>query len=299
MEPSDVTAHPPDLTPRRNRPNRPRRRLGRLAWIALAVSIIVVGIVAWMIVEARIVTVADYEIISPDVPAAFDGTTVVFLADIHHGAYLSRDRVRTLVERVNGMQPDLILLGGDYVHSGARRIEPCFAELARLRAPLGVFGVLGNHDHWASTRLSEKAMAGAGIVALDNRGVWIERDGQRVRLGGVGDLWEDEQRVQATTGGTEPDDFVLLLTHNPDYVEQLTPGTVDLALAGHTHGGQITLFGLWAPKLPSRLGQKYRSGLIETGPVPVIVSNGIGTITPPLRFCAPPQIVVVTLRRAP
>jgi len=278
---------------------RPRRRRRRIVWIAAALALLLAGALAWTLVEPRIVTVAEYEITSPDVQAALDGTQIVFLTDIHHGTYLSRDRVRSLVDRVNGMHPDLVVLGGDYIHGGADRIEPCFAELARLRAPLGVYGVLGNHDHWASTRLSEESMADAGIEQLDNRGVWIERGGGRIRLGGVGDLWEDEQRIEATTGGTSPDDFVLLLTHNPDYVEELTPGAVDMALAGHTHGGQVTLFGLWAPTLPSKLGQKYRSGLVETGPVPVIVSNGIGSITPPLRFGAPPQIVLVTLRRSP
>jgi uncharacterized protein len=97
--------------------------------------------------------------------------------------------------------------------------------------------------------------------------------------------------------GTNADDFVILVSHNPDYAEELPPGAVDLTLSGHTHGGQITFFGLWAPYLPSDYGQRYRTGLVETENTTVIVSNGIGTIFPPIRFFAPPQIVEITLER--
>jgi len=91
----NATTYQPQPEPRRDRSSRPRRRPHRLAWIALAIGILVMGIAAWMVVEARIVTVAEYEIASPDVPPDFDGTTVVFLTDIHHGPFFSRERVRS------------------------------------------------------------------------------------------------------------------------------------------------------------------------------------------------------------
>jgi predicted MPP superfamily phosphohydrolase len=100
--------------------------------------------------------------------------------------------------------------------------------------------------------------------------------------------------------GTQKDDFVLLMSHNPDFSENLPEGQVDLVLSGHTHGGQVTLFGTWALYVPSQYGQKYRTGIVENEAATVIVSNGVGVSTPlPIRLYAPAQIVIVTLRSAP
>jgi predicted MPP superfamily phosphohydrolase len=140
-------------------------------------------------------------------------------------------------------------------------------------------------------------MQAAGIVVLDNHAEWIVLGEERIRIGGVGDLWEDSQDLSATTDGVQDDDFVILLSHNPDYVEDIRTGAIDLVLSGHTHGGQLTLFGLWAPIVPSRFGQKYRSGIVRTPFTTAIISNGIGTITPPLRLFARPEIILIRLRR--
>jgi hypothetical protein len=204
--------------------------------------------------------------------------------------------VEDLARRVKALEPDIVLLGGDFVHQGKKYIVPCFKALARIRAKQGVYAVLGNHDHWESTRLSRKAMTHAGIVSLDNRGLWIFRGKERIRLGGVGDYWSGWQDVGPTLAGTDTDDFIILLMHNPDYVEHLKGRPIDLALAGHTHGGQVTLFGLWAPVLPSGHGQKYRSGLKIVNGIPLLVTRGVGTIFPPVRFFARPEISVVTLK---
>ena len=91
--------------------------------------------------------------------------------------------------------------------------------------------------------------------------------------------------------------MVILLSHHPDYADTLTTGLVDLVLSGHNHGGQVTLFGLWAPLLPSSNGQKYRTGTVHTGLTTVVISNGVGTVTPPLRFCARPEIILIRLER--
>ncbi len=248
-------------------------------------------------IEPRWLAVREVEIVDPDIPPSFDGKTVAFLTDIHHGIYFSTERVRNLVARTNALQPDLILLGGDYAHLRRRYIASCFAELAHLEAPLGKFGVLGNHDHWYDAELSWQSMEKAGIVALDNRAEWIVLGEERIRVGGVGDLWEHTQDLTATTAGVQGQDFVILLSHNPDYAESISSATVDLVLSGHTHGGQVTLFGLWAPVSNSAFGQKYRSGVVRTPFTTVIVSNGIGVITPPLRFGARPEIILIRLRR--
>jgi len=239
------------------------------------------------------------------IPASFSGTKIVFLTDIHYGDYFGRDRTARLVERVNKLKPDLILLGGDYVTftylpkwdmSGPSNVSACFEELGKLRAPLGVFGVLGNHDYYPYADLKKRSIAAAGITLLDNKGAWIVKGKERIRIGGVGDLWRGTQDLEQTLKGTTYSDFVILLSHNPDYIEEIKPGLIDLMLSGHTHGGQISLFGLWAPKLPSAYEQKYRSGVIREGNTTLIISNGIGVTFPPARLFTPPQIVVVTLK---
>jgi predicted MPP superfamily phosphohydrolase len=284
--------------------------------------VVVAGVLAYGFVESHRIEVKRYTVTSPDVPAAFDGTRVVLLTDIHRGAFFSQDRVRRLVEQVNALGPDLVVLGGDYVYANTGYEASCFAELARLQAPLGRFAVLGNHDYGeyradggggSSSGTSDgtrpggatdpspaiEAIRGAGITLLDNRAVWVEKAGRRIRVGGVGDYQEDTPDLAPTVEGTSAGDFVLLVSHNPDYAEELPIGAVDLVLSGHTHGGQVTFFGLWAPSLPSEYGQKYRTGLVVTEATTVIVSNGIGTIFPPIRFFARPQIVEITLRSGP
>jgi uncharacterized protein len=240
-----------------------------------------------------------YVIVSRDVPEKFHNTKIIFLSDIHHGPYFSLSRVRNLVYRVNSEKPDIILLGGDYVHRDSKYIKPCFEELRRLDAPLGVYGVLGNHDHWEDSDLTKMMMAESGIALADNKGFWLEKGGERIKIGGVGDYYEDSQDIHSTIDDAQKSDFVILLSHNPDYAERIHTDKIDLMLSGHTHGGQVTLFGLWAPFFPSRYGQKYRTGLIDCEKFKLIVSNGIGTITPPVRFFARPQIVTILLKRKP
>lgn len=276
-----------------SRAPRQRRRLLLAAAALFALFLLLVG---YMVLDARRLTLSRVTFVSSDLPAEFDGLTVAFISDVHHGPFLSRARVRDAVDRVNMLEPDVIVLGGDYVHRNAKYIAPVFAELARLRAPLGVYGVLGNDDHWEGAASTRRAMSAAGVKLIENGGVWLERGNARLRLCGVGDLWEDDQRLSAALGDADAGDFVLLASHNPDYVEELTDGVVDLVLAGHTHVGQVTVLGLGAPLVPSKYGQKYRSGLVTEGPAPVLVSNGVGTVTPPVRLFAPAQIVLLTLR---
>lgn len=272
----------------------------------IAVFVVIIVLLAYGYAETYRIEVKEYAFADLDLPAAFEGTRIVLVTDIHRGPFLSQDRVRALVERVNALAPDLVLLGGDYVFMGTEYAASCFEELARLKAPLGCIAVLGNHDYGDYKKgedgpaLVVQAAADAGITMLRDQGLWIEEQGERICIAGVKDYSVDKPSLAATLEDTGQDDFVLLLSHNPDLAEKLPQGAVDLMLAGHTHGGQITVLGLWAPYVPSDCGQKYRTGLVETELTTVIVSNGIGTSTvPPVRLLARPQIVVITLESGP
>ncbi|MBA1336304.1 MAG: hypothetical protein HPY66_2739 [Firmicutes bacterium] len=266
----------------------------KIFFILIAVALLVL---AYTFIEPYRLEMNSIDIISRDIPVAFNGTRIVFISDIHHGPFFSRERLRGLVTTINSINPDIVLLGGDYVHRDAKYIEPCFQELSSLKAGLGKFGVLGNHDHWEGKDLTLQSMRKAGITAIDNKAQWLYKDGARIRIGGVGDLWGDVQDILPTVEGAEESDFIILVSHSPDYVERITTRKIDLVLSGHTHGGQVTLFGLWAPLIPSQYGQKYRSGMIETDYTRVIVSNGVGTITPPVRFFARPQVNIINLKK--
>jgi predicted MPP superfamily phosphohydrolase len=268
----------------------------RSRWIALAVLLaLTVALLLYAVLETYWLQVREEQWVSPDVPAGWDGKSIVFVTDPHVGIFYSRARLRRLVDQVNAMQPDLILLGGDYVFTDRDYIEPCFAELARLQAPLGKFGVMGNRDHYVGATATYHSMQRAGIRPVDNLGLWIESGGERMRIGGVGDLWEDTQDLAPVLESTRESDLVILLSHNPDFAESIRDQRIDLVLSGHTHGGQVALFG-WAPWAPSDYGPKYRTGRVDTGVTTVIISNGIGTAFPPVRLGARPQIVRLTLR---
>jgi uncharacterized protein len=281
-----------------------RRRLNRWWIVALCVFVVLAALLAYMFVEPFLLEVKPYEFTSSQVPAEFEGTKIVLLTDIHRGWFFSQERVRDLVQKVNALHPDSVVLAGDYVYVNPDYESSCFKELAALKAPLGVFAVLGNHDYAEYSSGNDKgdpsaairAIEGAGITLLNNSGTWVTQDGARIRIGGVGDYKMDSPDLTGAADGTTPTDFVILLSHNPDFAETLPAGAVDLVLSGHTHGGQVTFFGLWAPYLPSGYGQKYRTGVVHDDNTTVIVSNGIGTIFPPMRFFARPQIVEITLR---
>jgi predicted MPP superfamily phosphohydrolase len=269
--------------------------------VAIAVFVVVVGVLGYGLTSAHRIEVKTYAFTSPQIPLEFDGIRIVLLTDIHRTWFFSQGRVRSLVDRVNSLEPDIVVLSGDYVYAETDYAASCFEELARLQAPLGRYAVLGNHDYGEHDNGGRdptptvEAISESGITLLDNEGVWIDEAGSRIRLGGVSDLQMGNPRLAPVIDGTSTEDFVVLACHAPDYAEELPVGAIDLMLSGHTHGGQVTFFGLWAPYLPSDYGQKYRTGLVTTEATSVIVSNGIGTIFPPIRFFAPPQIVEVTL----
>lgn len=261
-------------------------------------KLIYTGLIAMMLVfysfvEPFLIEEKVIKVFNPDIPKPFNNVRVMFITDIHHDWFFSISRVKNLVRRINAQRPDLILLGGDYVEGSPNYIRPCFDALKKLQAPLGVFGVLGNHDHMEGALLTERWMKNAGIIELDNTAFWIKKAGARIRVGGVGYYSQD---IEPTLNHVKTGDFVILASHNPDYAEQIKSKKIDVVLGGHNHGGQITFFGLWAPVIPSHFGQKFRSGVIQLPNTKVIVSNGIGTGFPPARFFARPQIVTLILK---
>ncbi len=261
-------------------------------------------------IESRALRTVEYTVVSPDLPSAFDGTIIVLITDTHQGRWGTFDLRNKVVELTQKEKPDLILFGGDYADKKYYKVEALAESMNALSAPLGKFGVPGNHDYVDLTM--EKVMGvlqdKGGIVNLTDKGVWLEKNGQRIRLFGTDYVWNRRFPLQfpfyEMNDRTE-DEFVVLLTHSPDLFDRFDPDQqrrIDLVLSGHSHGGQITFFGLYAPISMLR-NRTYLSGRVDVEHYPynkttaIITSNGVGTTGVPLRFFAPPQIVKVTLRK--
>lgn len=239
--------------------------------------------------------------------------TVAFLTDLHYGLYIGAGSVRQWVEATNALRPDLVLLGGDQLD---RRMdeppEPLLAELARLRAPLGVYGVWGNHDYgsfgfyggrqYGPARADWQAKREELRLAFAAHGVNILRDeGREVRpdlyIGGVDDLWHGKpDPARALRGAGEK--ATVLVSHNPDLLPRL-PLSAGLVLCGHTHGGQVRFPLIGAPMVPSDYGQTYAMGWVAGAhDTPAYVSRGLGMSGIPMRNLCQPEIAFFALQPA-
>ena len=222
---------------------------------------------------------------SPNITAELDGYRIAFISDTHRS--LTDKQFERIVGKLNGLQVDLLILGGDY--SPTERMRRAMAILSQVETTDGIYGVEGNHD---DHRVLFPAMKEHNITPLSNSGVHIR---EKFFLSGVEDLWKRNPDIAQATADANADDFILLISHNPDVAMQQDTASIDLILSGHTHGGQITFFGLWAPAAGSvsSYGQKFIGWAESRDGVPVYVSNGAGEYMP--RIFARPQVIIITL----
>lgn len=224
-----------------------------------------------------------------------DGLRIAFLTDLHVGSYLDEDGLLELCERVVALEPDLICLGGDLINSRAEELQLLDAPMRALRAPLGVFAVPGNHDHRWSADMGEwqDFLEHRGVQVIANRGVRVRRGGSSLWLCGVDDLTDGEPDVAAALRGRADGEPCVMLAHQPDHFVEAREHGIDLVLSGHTHGGQVRLFG-WTPVAHTRHGYVAGGFAAERGRL--YVSRGIGATILPLRIGARPEIPVIRLR---
>ncbi|MBR3859439.1 MAG: metallophosphoesterase [Bacteroidaceae bacterium] len=245
--------------------------------------------------------VRSYDIGSPDVPEAFDGYRIAFASDFHLESKFKERQLRGTVKALQALAPDVVMLGGDY-QEGCEYVAPLFEALAEATPPDGIYAVLGNNDYERCTELIRSAMQEHGIHLLEQAVDTIYKGEQYILVWGANPYAGRYPTARAKRHAPSSEtigqrDFTILLTHTPDYVEDADISAADLALAGHTHGGQVTLFGLYAPITASKYGMRYRTGLKHNRHgIPIIISNGLGTSRRNIRFCAPTDIVVVTLQ---
>jgi predicted MPP superfamily phosphohydrolase len=234
-------------------------------------------------------------------PKELDGLRIALISDIHAGSpYVGKTRVEQLVLRVNAAKPDMIVLLGDYVIqtvAGGRFMPPekLAVLLKELKAPLGVYAVLGNHDWWLDGPRVRKALTDQGIKVLENENVRVSTRGARFSLLGLADHIERVPDAALPLAGVPAAEPVIALIHEPDFFPYI-PARIALTLAGHTHGGQVRLPFIGSPIVPSRFGQRYARGLIREGEKLLYVTTGVGTSIIPVRFGVPPEYAILSVR---
>jgi hypothetical protein len=251
-------------------------------------------------VEPRRLVVRRVRIASRGWPSERPPLRIALVSDLHSGGpHVDPRAVARLVERVNGEEPDLALLLGDFVdHEIAGGEEPApeavARELGELRAALGSVAVLGNHDWRFGGERVRAALTGAGVRVLENEAVRLATGHGPLWLAGVGDARLRLADVEGALAAVPAGEPVVLLTHNPDVFPQV-PERVALTVAGHLHGGQIGIPLLRRPALPSVHGERYARGHVEEDGRHLYVTQGVGEAGLPFRFLAPPEVVVLEL----
>lgn len=238
-----------------------------------------------------------YTVESKRVPRGFDGFKVAFISDLHYPSLFTEKRLGKVVACLDREEPDILLLGGDYVTDNDS-IDALFGALRGVKAEFGTCAVMGNHERGNRERVVA-AMQREGIVLLDDASMELVKGNESMFVVGVDDSFCYDSLALSSAGKVDSEAFVILLAHTPDYAE-LSSTTADLVLSGHTHGGQVSLFGVYTPVRNSRYGTRFLRGRNRTSSgSTVITTNGVGTSRRKIRFCVPSEIVIVTLKSSP
>jgi len=277
----------------------------RFLQIAAATSVLAIGADAALFEPNHpVVTRIDIPLLR--LPREFDGFTVAQLSDFHYDPYFSVIPIRKAVFLANTLNPDLVVLTGDFVsapvasksaHANQASLQayPCSDVLEKLRAKHGVWAVLGNHDAATNSDHVTEALKQAGIQVLSNSAAPIERSGRRFWLAGVEDVLIGRPDMRTALRGIPAGEPVVLLVHEPDFADRSAHHSIDLQLSGHSHGGQIRIPLLGAPYLPP-MGRKYPKGLRKVGNLTLYTNVGLGTLYIPVRFACAPELTFITLR---
>jgi len=272
----------------------------------LGAGVLAIGLAGYSgLIEPNFVDVTSLDLKLSHLPAAFDGFKVALISDLHYGPYTGEHEIGAAIHAANKLTPDAVFLLGDFVtepligHSkqGAKKAEPCGQLLARLKSPHGSFAVLGNHDYATDPEFVAEALSSHGTALLRNANHPVERDGARLWIVGINDAMFGKAALEQALRGIPANEPKMLLVHEPDFADESSRYGIDAQFSGHSHGGQIRVPGLHPFWLPD-LAKKYYRGYYRIGNLQLYTNRGIGTVALPFRFCAPPEVTLVTLRSA-
>ena len=256
-----------------------------------------------MLIEKNDVEVNDAEFFIPNLPQELDGFTIALASDIHSSLYMTKEDMQEYALRINDMKTDMIAVVGDFVNGAISEVYPFAEAFGSLSAPLGVYGVMGNHDFYnPDPDMVAKEVDGCGIKLLRDDKVIVEKNGAKFYLIGVDDVGRANTatvKLDAALRSTPLKIPRILLCHRPYYLPEASERNIDLMLSGHTHGGQVVL-GQFGDLViaPASLASRYVWGKYRIGDTHMYVSRGIGTVGLPIRLNCPPELTRITLRSA-
>ena len=272
-----------------------RRRTLRLATSVVALGAVVAA--GYGVAEAARPRVVRVRVPLRRLPPEFEGVRVALVSDLHVGPARGVGFTREVVDVINAQEPDLVAIVGDLVDGTVSKVAPDLEPLADLRAPMGIFGVSGNHEFYADDggRWLD-VWDRLGIATLRNQRVALRRGDATIDIAGIHDYSSPtpyEPDLSAALAGRDPSTFVMLLAHEPRQALEASDLGVDLQLSGHTHGGQM-----WPLRYLVPLQQPSVTGLDRIGKTVLYTTRGVGAWGPPVRVAAPPEITILELARA-
>ncbi|GAC67312.1 metallophosphoesterase [Gordonia soli] len=280
-------------TERREATDSARKRFVRFGSVVVVIA--AVATVGYGVAEAARPQVTHTDVPLARLPQQFDGVRVALVSDLHVGPARGRAFVQRVVDEVNRQRPDLVVIAGDLVDGTVDLVGADLGPLADLRAPLGIFGVSGNHEFYADDGGKWlDVWQRHGVTTLRNQRSAITRDGASIDIVGIHDRTAPapyEPDLDAALAGRDPRRFALLLAHEPLQAFDASDAGVDLQLSGHTHGGQM-----WPIPYLVRLQQPTVQGLDRVENTEIYTTRGAGAWGPPVRVGAPPEISILTLR---
>lgn len=289
--------------------SRPPHRLTRRSFLALAATSLGGFALYSGEIARHAVRIENRTVHLPRLPGAFLGMRIVQISDIHYYEWTEGFYLRRVVDQVNALNPDMVVLTGDFVTYGPirwpsedahkrfalRHMPECASILSGIRCPLR-YATLGNHDMMVGGRYIYGDLLNQGLPVLRNRAVPLERNGQRLWLVGLGSACaRDADPQRAIPDNVLRDkEAMIVLAHEPDILPEVAKYGADLMLSGHTHGGQVC-FPFLPPAFLPDYGKKYVRGWFRFGSTQLYVNRGIGAIGVPLRVNCPPEITLLTL----
>ncbi|GMX63069.1 metallophosphoesterase [Paenibacillus elgii] len=248
--------------------------------------------------EPRWLEVTEYMLSFARLPQQLDGIKVVQFSDVHLGFNFDTKNLSELIGLINRIQPDIVCFTGDLVDDAVGPDGDAYARiLSELRPPLGKYAVLGNHDY-KDARQVQALLKSAAFEVLTNKMVRIQHQGSSFVMAGVDDQWKGNPDADKALARVRPEDFVILLSHCPDFADIAVHYPVDFQLSGHSHGGQVRL-PFYGHVLAPKFGKKYVLGhyVLGGGKLQLFVNRGIGVSTHPVRFLCRPELTVFTFRK--
>jgi len=249
--------------------------------------------------EPRFLDIKKLTITHSTIPKSFDGFKIVQFSDTHLSDYFTIDRLKTIVDKINSLSPDLLFFTGDLMDEPNQytQINKIVPILEKLEAPFGKFAVYGNHDHGGyGTDIYRNVITMSGFTLLQNEVRNISMlDGHKISVSGIDDLMLGKPSYEGTLGNLKEDTFNILLAHEPDAALEVKKYHVHLQLSGHSHGGQVQL-PFYGPLITPPYATEYFEGLYEIDNMKLYVNRGLGTTRLPFRFLSTPELTQLTLK---